>query len=166
MNFIDLKINKKLPEGTPFDKKIELQVAIAANTNSLQSDGLIITLSTNSLIVLLILLNNIFCGATIPNNSILSCVIVPVLSKQMTSNRPACEILYGSVQKINCCDNAANDCVTANDNSIGNSGGITDVIIIIQCNAKRNLLRFSSCNPPYNTIIEAITANITNKPIK
>ena len=58
--------------------------------------------------------------------------MVPVLSKQQTSTRPAYGMRNGSVQKIASFDRATSDAFTAIDNSIGSSGGTTDVMISTQ----------------------------------
>lgn len=60
-----------------------------------------------------------------------SLVNVPVLSKQQMSNFPANGIRNGSVQKIPNLAKDTNEELTASANSIGNSGGITDVSISV-----------------------------------
>ena len=69
---------------------------------------------------------------TIPCTSKSSPVIVPVLSKQQTSTRPAYGIRNGSVQKMACLASATSEALTAIDSSMGSSGGTTDVIISTQ----------------------------------
>ena len=97
--------------------------------------------------------------------------MVPVLSKQQTSTRPANEILKGSVQKIakeakgrwnrsvevNGCEKereknepyferATREALTAIDNSIGSSGGTTEVTIRTQ--SRRSLDVFIPFSTP------------------
>lgn len=95
-----------------------------------------------------------------PSNTRFSAVIVPVLSKQQTSTRPAKGIRKGSVQKIataqiSCVssfravytpnlDNATNEAFTARDNSIGSSGGTTLVMTKMQSSNNFDFLRFLS----------------------
>ena len=56
--------------------------------------------------------------------------------------------------------------ITARLNSIGNSGGTTEVTIMMQCRTRRNLFLFASASPPYSTTEAAMTANTTNAPMK
>mmetsp|Transcript_17425 Transcript_17425/g.30412 ORF Transcript_17425/g.30412 Transcript_17425/m.30412 type:complete len:222 (+) Transcript_17425:481-1146(+) len=97
-----------------------------------------------------------------PNNLKLDRVNVPVLSKQHVTTLPAKGIRNGSVQKIPSFTKFINDVFTANDNSIGNSGGTTDVIIIVQFKNNFHRSRLSSCNPTLNTYAPAINANTNN----
>lgn len=75
-----------------------------------------------------------------PSTIKLSLVKVPVLSKQQISTFPANGILKGSVQNTPSFDRANRDVLTANDNSIGSSGGTTDVKISVH--SKNNLYLF------------------------
>ena len=86
-----------------------------------------------------------YCPAT-PSTTKSSPVNVPVLSKQAISTLPAYGIRNGSVQKIANLDNAASEVFTARDNSMGNSGGTTLVMIKMQSNS--NLERFLSTSTP------------------
>lgn len=84
-----------------------------------------------------------------PSTTRFSAVIVPVLSKQQTSTRPANGMRNGSVQNIATkklrhegliaahevlpnFDRATKEAFTANDNSMGSSGGTTLVTISTQ----------------------------------
>ena len=60
---------------------------------------------------------------------------------------PAKGILKGSVQNIPRRERASNDVLTAMDNSIGNSGGITEVMISEQPSKSLYLLRVGSSRP-------------------
>lgn len=60
---------------------------------------------------------------------------------------PAKGILKGSVQNIPRRARAINDVLTAMDNSIGNSGGITEVMIIEQPSKSLYLLLVGSSRP-------------------
>jgi hypothetical protein len=99
---------------------------------------------------------------TTPSSTRFSAVIVPVLSKQQTSTRPANGILNGSVQNIARnsqlsvlkamwvytpnFDSATRLALTAKLSSMGNSGGTTLVIIRTQSNS--NLLFFKFLSMP------------------
>lgn len=82
-----------------------------------------------------------------PSTTKLSLVSVPVLSKQQISTFPANGILNGSVQNTPNFDNANSDVFTANDNSIGNSGGTTDVKISVHSKNNLYLFLFGSSLP-------------------
>ena len=58
----------------------------------------------------------------------------------------------GSIQNIPHCTNAIRDVLTAIDNSIGNSGGITEVIISEQLKKSLYLLLVGSSSPCIRTI--------------
>lgn len=77
----------------------------------------------------------------------LSDVSVPVLSKQQTSIFPASGIRKGSVQNIMDCVRAVRELMTARLSSIGSSGGMTLVRIMMQCSTSLNGLRVSSARP-------------------
>lgn len=77
----------------------------------------------------------------------LSDVRVPVLSKQQTSTLPARGIRKGSVQKIRDCVRAVRELMTARLSSMGNSGGMTLVRIMMQCSTSLKGLRVSSARP-------------------
>eukprot|EP00977_Amphora_coffeiformis_P013871 scaffold3763_cov165-Amphora_coffeaeformis.AAC.22 len=81
-----------------------------------------------------------------------SLVSVPVLSKQQISTCPAQGIRYSSVQ-YTCArrTSATNEFVTASDNSMGSSGGTTDVTMRMTCKMRRKRFRRSSCHPSYKT---------------
>ena len=87
--------------------------------------------------------------------------MVPVLSKQQTSTRPANGIRNGSVQNIATkrfktqilnttygglpnFDNATKEAFTAKDNSMGNSGGTTLVMINTQSSNSLDFFKFLS----------------------
>lgn len=67
---------------------------------------------------------------------------MPVLSKQHISTFPAKGILNGSVQNTFSLDSDNKDVLTAKLNSIGNSGGTTEVKIKVH--SKNNLYLFLS----------------------
>jgi hypothetical protein len=95
-----------------------------------------------------------------PSTTRFSAVIVPVLSKQQTSTRPANGMRNGSVQNIatkglntdidaNCggspnFDKATREAFTAKDNSMGNSGGTTLVTINTQSSKSFDFFKFLS----------------------
>ena len=66
-----------------------------------------------------------------PSTTKLSLVSVPVLSKQHISMRPANGIRKGSVQYTPSLVKETKDVLTASDNSMGSSGGTTDVRISV-----------------------------------
>jgi|SRR6267142_5511126 len=96
-----------------------------------------------------------------PSTIRFSAVIVPVLSKQQTSTRPADGMRNGSVQNIATMkfetqilntthgvlpnfDNATKEAFTARDNSMGNSGGTTLVTINTQSSNSLDFFKFLS----------------------
>lgn len=72
-----------------------------------------------------------------PSTTRSSLVKVPVLSKQQTSILPANGIRKGSVQYTNSLERDKSEVFTANDSSMGSSGGTTDVRIRVH--SKNNL---------------------------
>lgn len=68
-------------------------------------------------------------------------------SQMRRTTFPAKGILKGSVQNIPRRERASNDVLTAIDNSIGNSGGITEVMIIEQPSKSLYLLLVGSSRP-------------------
>lgn len=119
-----------------------------------------------------------------PSRTRFSAVIVPVLSKQQTSTRPANGILNGSVQKIATqnyqnpsllvanksqnipnFDNATKLALTAKLNSIGNSGGTTLVMINTQSSNNFDFFKFLSI-PFVHTYQLAAIAKIKRNPMK
>jgi len=114
-----------------------------------------------------------------PSNTRFSAVIVPVLSKQQTSTRPANGMRKGSVQKIAGwkwvektsfedsvenlpnLDSATSDALTASDNSMGNSGGTTLVMTRIQSSNNFDFFRFLSM-PGYSQSSTNFWLGVTN----
>ena len=78
---------------------------------------------------------------------------------------PAKGILKGSVQNIPRRERASNDVLTAMDNSIGNSGGITEVMISEQPSKSLYLLRVGSSRPCKGTSINRLYSNKIQKKI-
>ena len=124
------------PTGFPLIFKRELQPNKMLKVSSLQS----IALSGSFELVW-----------TIPLIINSSFVKVPVLSKQHTSIFPANGIRKGSMHTIlfDCKKNKL--LLIVRDNSIGNSAGTTDVIIIIHLSNNLYVKAPSLCNPFFKT---------------
>mmetsp|Transcript_17043 Transcript_17043/g.59352 ORF Transcript_17043/g.59352 Transcript_17043/m.59352 type:complete len:350 (+) Transcript_17043:273-1322(+) len=105
-------------------------------------------------------------GAATPWTSSCSQVSVPVLSKQQTSTAPAKAMRKGSVQKMPCLANAASELVTASDNSMGSSGGTTDVTMRMQCRQSLKRLRRGSARPARSTNAAAARAKTRSVAMK
>ena len=91
-------------------------------------------------------------------------MIVPVLSKQQTSTRPANGIRKGSVQKIAYFCNATKLALTAKLSSLGSSGGSTLVMIMMQ---SRSLLSLRPRSIPFtHTYWLVAIAKMRRNPMK
>mmetsp|Transcript_7385 Transcript_7385/g.21628 ORF Transcript_7385/g.21628 Transcript_7385/m.21628 type:complete len:244 (-) Transcript_7385:1681-2412(-) len=101
----------------------------------------------------------ISAGMQTPTATSSSVVNVPVLSNRHASNFPAIGTRYGSVQKMCILISVIKLLFTASAVCIGNSGGITLVMMRMQCSNSSYWLRFSSCIPWYSTYDELRTAN-------
>jgi hypothetical protein len=82
-----------------------------------------------------------------PTGTNSSVVNVPVLSNRQASSFPAIGTLYGSVQKICNFIKVISELFTASAICIGSSGGITDVIMRMQCKSNSYCDLFSSRSP-------------------
>mmetsp|Transcript_26285 Transcript_26285/g.30250 ORF Transcript_26285/g.30250 Transcript_26285/m.30250 type:complete len:203 (+) Transcript_26285:2755-3363(+) len=91
----------------------------------------------------------LFCTTPTATNS--SVVKVPVLSNKQLSNFPAIGTRNGSVQNTFIFINVMRLLFTANAICIGSSGGITLVMISMQCNKSSYLERLSFSNPFFKT---------------
>lgn len=115
-----------------------------------------------------------------PSTTRFSPVIVPVLSKQQISTRPAKGILKGSVQKMAVDAHeelslslfreteviamnsqyllrATREALTAIVSSIGSSGGTTEVIMMTQ--SSKSFERLRSCSTPVNVAQRSISSS-------
>ena len=101
-----------------------------------------------------------------PSTIKLSLVSVPVLSKQQYSTFPANGIRKGSVQNIESFTSCNNDVFTAKDNSIGNSGGTTDVNIKVHSRNNLYLFRSGSSVPFIHKYADAAIAKIRRNKMK
>lgn len=121
-----------------------------------------------------------------PSTTRLLLVRVPVLSKQQTCTLPAKGIRNGSVQNTSTTNEIVQDTIflqcnkeytlfahlhnlardsndefTANDNSTGSSGGITDVRMRMHSKNSLYLLRFGSSEPENECTVTLISRSVT-----